>query len=125
MRQNGSAVCPNLCRRHYSITSPAEVWELLLVKPKTYWSGIGRDTVLHLKLEMMEGGKVVAWCWPDSGGVAVLEDNSGDTFRSVRLTLMSVSLAALTSDHVVPTPTLSRCLVTGHVNSSTDITLAI
>lgn len=58
------AVCPHLCRRHHSITSPAEVWELLPVEAEANWSGIRRDPVLDLELELVEGGKVEVWSWP-------------------------------------------------------------
>lgn len=59
------AVWPNLCGRHYSIASPAETWELSLVKAKAYWSRIWRDTVLNLQLQLVEGGKIEVWRWPD------------------------------------------------------------
>lgn len=58
----------NLCRRHHSITSPAEFWEVLLVKAKSYWSGIRRDTILKLELELVEGGKIEVQCWPEQNG---------------------------------------------------------
>lgn len=58
-------MCPHLCRRHDSITSPAETWELPLVKAKAYRSGIWRNTVLNLKLQLVEGGKIEVLRWPE------------------------------------------------------------
>lgn len=60
----GDAVCPHLCRRHHSIASPAEVWELPPVEAEANRPGVGRDSVLHLELELVEGGKVEVWSWP-------------------------------------------------------------
>lgn len=54
----------NLCGGHHSVTSPAEVWELLGAITKAYWSGIWWGTILHLKLQLVQSGKVVARCWP-------------------------------------------------------------
>lgn len=84
-----------LCRGHYSITSPAEIWELLEVITEAHWSGIWCGAILHLKLQLMESGEIVAWCW----------------------------LCAFPANYIFLTPTLSRLLITGHVNGTTYITL--
>lgn len=55
--------CTNLCRGHNSVTSPTEFWELLGVITKTYWSGIWRGAILHLKLQLVQRRKIVARHW--------------------------------------------------------------
>lgn len=58
-------MCTNLCRRHYSITFPAEIWELLGVITKAHWSSIWCGAILNLKLQLVESGKIVAWRRPN------------------------------------------------------------
>lgn len=55
----------HLCRRHDSITSPAEVWEVSRVEAKAHWPGIWQDAILNLELHLVESGKVVATRWPN------------------------------------------------------------
>lgn len=116
------AVCPHLCRRHHSITSPAEVWELPPVEAEANWSGIRRDSVLDLEFELVEGGKVEIWSWPAKQKTV---NSRGGCWEIQHFLQFDVSLAAPTSNHVVPTPALSRCPVTGHVHSATYVTLTV
>lgn len=62
--ERADAACPHLCRRHHGVTSPAEAWELPPVEAEADWSGVRRDPVLDLELQLVEGGEVEAWRWP-------------------------------------------------------------